>query len=706
MLKASAHAQDERSSLIAAVRLRADDPDSHNLLGIQLLDRGRPADAVGCFEKAIEIDPGFAEAHFNLGLALRNQGNPSAAIGCLQDALRLKADFFQALFVLGNILLDFGDMAQASACYRRVIAMAPDFAEAHYNLGNAARAQGDGRQAAACYRRALVIRPDFPEALNNLGLTFKEEDKLEEAVHCYRQALAVRPAMAEAHYNMGIARQLAGQFQTAQAHYQEALNHDPNYAPAKWLHLLALPIIYEHADAIPIHRQRFARNLDVLIQETSLAGSEDRKRALSGVSSTTHFFLQYQGQDDLKLQRTYGAFLERVMAASYPHWSQPRPMPPLRGAERIRIGYVSSFMRNHTVGQFLLGWLEGHHRERFEIFCYHIGSTTDALTEQLQAHANVFHQIGGHLEKAAARIAADNLHVLVYTDIGMNALASQLAALRLAPVQCKGWGHPVTTGLPTIDYYLGSDLMEPEDAQRYYSETLIRLPNLALNYTPAPLPPTPKTRRELGIGEDAFVYLNSQSLFKNLPQHDDIYPRIAGQVPNARFVFIAHAQPGVTRQFADRLSKAFTARNLRFEDFCAFQPKLSFPDFLSLNLAANVLLDTLEWSGGKTTLEAIGCGLPVVTCPGRFMRGRHAYAMLRMMGATRTIASDKADYIRIATALAQDPSFYGAMRAQVSGRKTLLYRDGRFIAALEEFYTAAARRGIAGADVEIQRGLS
>ncbi len=694
MLKASAPAQDELSSPIEAARLRAEDPDSHNLLGIRLLDQGHPADAVGCFEKAIAIDPGFAEAHFNLGLAFRNQGHTSAAIACLQEALRLKADFFQALFVLGNILLESGDLTQASGCYRRVIAMAPGFAGAHYNLGNVARAQGDGRQAAACYRRALSIRPDFPEALNNLGLTFKEENNLEEAVNCYRQALAMQPAMAEAHYNMGIARQLAGQFQTAQTHYREALRHDPNYAPAKWLHLLSLPIIYEHSDEIHVHRQRFARNLDLLTRETSLAGAEDRKRALAGVASTTHFFLQYQGEDDLELQRTYGAFLHRVMAVSYPHWSQPRPMPPLRAAERIRIGYVSSFMRTHTVGQFLLGWLEGHDRDRFEIFCYHIGSRTDALTERLQALTDVFNQIGDHLEKAAARIAADNLHLLVYTDIGMNALPSQLAALRLAPVQCKGWGHPVTTGLPSIDYYLSSDLMEPEDAQRYYSETLIRLPNLALNYTPAPLPAKPKTRRELGIDADAFVYLNSQSLFKNLPQHDDLYPRIAAKVPNARFVFIAHAQPGVTRQFAARLARAFTAHNLRFEDFCAFQPQLSFPDFLSLNLASDALLDTLEWSGGKTTLEAIGCGLPVVTCPGRFMRGRHAYAMLRMMGVTRTVASDKEEYIRIAAKLAREPRFLADMRAQVADRRSLLYRDARFTAALEGFYTAAVSGAI------------
>ena len=348
-------------------------------------------------------------------------------------------------------------------------------------------------------------------------------------------------------------------------------------------------------------------------------------------------------------------------------------------------------MRDHTVGQFLLGWLEGHRRDRFEIFCYHIGNDTDAVTDRIRARADVFHQVGGHLEAAAGRIAADPLHLLVYTDIGMNALASQLAALRLAPVQCKGWGHPVTTGLPSIDYYLSSDLMEPDDAAAHYSETLVRLPNLALHYTPPPLPARPLARPDLGLRDDAFVYLNSQSLFKNLPQHDDLYPRIAREVPHAQFVFISHSRPAVTERFRDRLARAFDAHGLPADRFCHFTRRLDFQGFLSLNLASDALLDTLEWSGGKTTLEALGCGLPVVTCPGRFMRGRHAFAMLRMMGIARTVAADKDEYVRIAVRLAHDPHLLAEMRSEIAGRRDRLYRDTAFIGALEDFYAAQVR---------------
>jgi predicted O-linked N-acetylglucosamine transferase (SPINDLY family) len=318
------------------------------------------------------------------------------------------------------------------------------------------------------------------------------------------------------------------------------------------------------------------------------------------------------------------------------------------------------------------------------------------VTERLKRHTDRFRQVGAQLEKAAGAIAADDLHILVYTDIGMNALATQLAALRLAPVQCKGWGHPVTTGLPTIDYYLTSDLMEPEGAERHYSETLVRLPNLALNYTPPALPRRPKTRRELGLREDAVVYLSSQSLFKYLPQHDDIYPRIARRVPNAQFVFIAHTQTGVTLRFARRLSKAFEGFGLRFEDSCRIQPRLGFEDFLSLNLASDALLDTLEWSGGKTTLEALACGVPVITLPGAFMRGRHAAAMLARMGAGETIAADKEDYIRLAAEIGRNPRFAGEVRARVAERRVRLYSDTAFMSALEAFFIRVAGASPAG----------
>jgi predicted O-linked N-acetylglucosamine transferase (SPINDLY family) len=673
-----------------ALELNPSHVDAHNNLGRALNECHEIERAIGCFQTAVDLEPEFAEGYFNLGLALKKQGKFEAAIAQFQQSLKLNPQLAIAQHVLGEVLHEQGKYDEAIIRYHKALRIQPDFAEAHYNLGHIAKERGHLTEAIHHLQKAIDVKPNFAEAYNNLGLIFSDQDQPNQAVHCYQKALQIEPGLVEAYYNLGIVHQTRGDYQAGLSFYEQALQINPDYAPAKWLYYFSLPILYDSEADIGAYRRRFADNLDTLIGETKLATPEGRLQALKGVASTTHFYLAYQGQNDLALQKKYGRFVCRVMAANYPAWSTPITASGSATEGKTRLGYVSSFMRNHTVGVYLQGWLENHDRSEFEIFCYHIGHQTDALTNMFQQHSDHFYQLGGNIELAAEHIIADDLDVLVFTDIGMNAPATQLAALRLAPVQCKGWGHPVTTGLPTIDYYLSSDLMEPENACDHYSEKLIRLPNLALAYKKPILPATPKSRKAFGIRADAFVYLISQSLFKLLPQFDTVYASIAHRVPNAQFVFISHENAAVTAKFKHRLAKAFQLFDRKLENFCLFMPRQNHPDFLSLNLACDVLLDTFCWSGGNTTLEAISCNLPVVTCPGEFMRGRHAYAMLEMMGIRDTIAESEKTYIELAVQMAQDKDFYIRVKQHIVKNRSRLFENASCVRALETFYRQAA----------------
>ncbi len=595
-------------------------------------------------------------------------------------------------FRLGFWLQSLGEFDQAKVCYEKTIHDAPNYFQAHFNLGVIAYQRAEHVKAIDCFLKAITITPDLAEAWSAIGIIRCDQSRFEEGLVCLNQALAVDPDLTVAHYHMGVALQKEGLYQEGLQSFQKALARDPGFAPARWLSMLSLPILYECEAQIGQYRRQFTDNLKNLVNSVQLETPEQQRYAMIGIRTTTNFYLQYQAQNDLDLQSQYGNFVHRVMAANYPQWVQPRPMPPLEPASKIRIGYVSSFMFAHTVGVFLSGWVENHDHAAFEIHCYHMGHKMDGLTQHLKNHCHAFHCFSNRVEEAARQIEADQLHILIYTDIGMHTETMELAALRLAPVQCKGWGHPVTTGLPTMDFYLSSDLMEPPDGQQYYSETMIRLPHLALCYRPRQLPKVPKTRQQLGIGEDRFVYLSTQSLFKYLPQHDDIYPRIALQVPNASFVFIANQSRRVTQQFQQRLKGAFERYGLDADHFCHMSPRLTGNDFMSLNLTADVLLDTLEWSGGKTTLEAIDCGLPVVACPGRFMRARHAFAMLKMMELTETIGKDKTAYCRIAVELANRPHFYASVKNKLHKNRHKLYGDKVFMDGLERFYRSIVQQ--------------
>jgi len=103
-------------------------------------------------------------------------------------------------------------------------------------------------------------------------------------------------------------------------------------------------------------------------------------------------------------------------------------------------------------------------------------------------------------------------------------------------------------------------------------------------------------------------------------------------------------------------------------------------------LASDIFLDTFSWSGGLTTLDAIACDLPVVTCPGELMRGRHSYAILKMLGITQTIAKNEAEYIQIAVKLGLDLAWRDSVVQQMRQRHSYIYDDKLCIEALEEFY--------------------
>ncbi len=151
----------------------------------------------------------------------------------------------------------------------------------------------------------------------------------------------------------------------------------------------------------------------------------------------------------------------------------------------------------------------------------------------------------------------------------------------------------------------------------------------------------------------ACIYWCAQSLFKYLPQHDTVFPRIAREAGDCQFVFIEHpGVTGVTNLFRLRLERAFGQYGLRAEDYCLILPRLEHGQFLAASGLSDVFLDSIGWSGGNTTLDALAYDLPIVTLRGDLMRSCHSAAMLDMMGMTETVCASIEDYVALAVGLA------------------------------------------------------
>jgi predicted O-linked N-acetylglucosamine transferase (SPINDLY family) len=413
--------------------------------------------------------------------------------------------------------------------------------------------------------------------------------------------------------------------------------------------------------------------------------------AADSVGTSQPFFLAYQGEVDRAPQMRFGALVARIMAARYPNLAHPPKVKTPAEGEKIRVGFVSRWFTRHSVWKIpVRGWIQEFDRSRFELFAYHTGLETDDQTNEAQRMFDHFVSGQRSFESWCERIRSDSLHAIIFPEIGMDPPTLKLASLRLANVQCSTWGHPNTTGLPTIDYYFSSDLMEPKEAELHYSETLVRLPNLSICYDPLPAPRAELTREQLGLPDDSILFWCPQSLYKYLPCYDEVFPRIACAAPRTRFVFIRYqGGEGVNETFQQRLAQAFSACGKSSLEHCIFLPRLDSAKFNAVSGLCDVFFDSIGWSGCNTALEAIAQNLPLITFPGLTMRSRHTAAFLERMGIEGATAHSLEDYVALATAMSLNAGRRNDLRAAIAARKHRLYHDVSCVRALESFLISA-----------------
>ena len=476
------------------------------------------------------------------------------------------------------------------------------------------------------------------------------------------------------------------------AAFRRAHELKPDALHADWAARLSLPTIYQAQEEIDRTRERWAQGIKDLHEGLDLSTPAAIAAAEGAAASTTSFHLAYQGRNDLALLTQFGGLLRRIAKARYPDLPDVLPRRRLPDSERIRVGFLSSHFYAHSVYRTHGRWITRLDKRRFDVQAFHTGEVFDQSTEDIKHHSSGFQSGFKSTADLIAALRKGALDVLVYLDIGMAPKVQLPAALRLAPVQCTTWGHPVTSGLPTIDYYLSSDLMEPDDAQSHYSERLVRLPNLSSCYPRIHLPDQTSPNGDDRVDARPIRYLCSQSLYKLLPQYDGLCARIAAEVPNSQFWFIAHSSASITSQFQRRLDRAFSQYGLSADARCVIHPRTSHPEFLRLNQMTDIALDSARWSGCNSTLDAIACGLPVVTLPGAMMRGRHSYAILKMIGVDETIARNEDDYVEIAVKLAGNRPWRDDIAGNIRRTAPRAFDDSAPIRALETFFESVCRR--------------
>ncbi len=676
------YAEAERMAL-EMTRAYPKDAFGWKALGAAILNQpGRALDALMPMEKAAALMPNDTEAQNNLGATLQKLGRFAEAESYFRKALALNPDSAETQRNLGATLQHAGRFAEAETCFRKAIALKPDYAEAQSNLGVTLHNLGRFAEAEACLRAALALKPDYAEAQSNLGVTLYNLGRLAEAEACHRHAIALKPDLAEAHANLGNALKTMSRPEEAEQGYRRAFALKPSAPEYLFLAELMLPRITSSVASITTWRKHYQAGIDRL---RSLGQTLDHpEKTISGIT----FDLAFHNRNDRDIMRELSA-LFRSKAPSL-HFTSPHLsswQPP--NNRRIRIGICSQFLVNHTIGKLYQGLIRHLDRAKFEIILLHTPQAKlDNLSTMLDRLADHSMHLPLSLPSQQKAVASQQLDILFYPDIGMSSATYFLAYARLAPIQVVSWGHPDTTGIETLDYFISAETIEPEDAEEHYCERLIRMRRLPCFYDPLCAPSQIPDRVAMGLPATGTLYGCPQALFKFHPDFDEILSQIAEGDPTGHILLIEGSVPEWTELLRTRWQQNYPILTKRV----TILPRQPQDRFMALMAHFDVLLDPIHFGSGNTMYEAKVYGTPTITWAGRFMRGRIVAGAYKQMGIPDPpVAKALKDYVPLALELGRNEERRRRLREEILQAGGALFSDATAIREFEEFCTAAVQ---------------
>jgi protein O-GlcNAc transferase len=571
----------------------------------------------------------IVQQQFDAAVAHHRAGRLGDAEKIYRDVLGAQPNHSDALHLLGMIAAQTGRLEAAITLVGQAIGINPNIADYHNTLGNVLRNRGAIDEAIKECRRAIQLKPGYAEAFNTLGVALSLWGLFDEAIATYRQAVALQPNYAEAHSNLGNALCEEGLLDEAMA-------------------------CFDRAVALAPHNPRLMSNRIYMLHFHPDFGPEAILR-------------QRMRWDDL--------FGKPLRSAIKPHTNGRDPN------RRLRVGYVSPDIRNHSVGRFLLPLMRAHNPLQVETFCYCDVVRPDEITEQTRKYSHQWCNIVGISDAdVAAAVRADGIDVLV--DLAMHMARSRplLFARKPAPVQVAWLAYAGTTGMSAIDYRLTDPFLDPPGQNdAHYVEESVRLPETFWCYEPmteSPVSPLPA----ISSGFVTFGCLNN--FCKITPETIEAWCAILAAVPNSRLIL--HAHPGSHRDRTRQklMDHGIDPRRLEFVE------KLPLQQYLEQYNRIDIALDTFPYGGGTTTCDALWMGVPVVSLLGQTAVGRGGFSILMNLGLPELVAKNEHEYIQIAAALAADRASLTDLRLTLRDRmkRSPLLDAPRFASNIELAY--------------------
>lgn len=616
-------------------------------------------------ETVLKLQPGHPQANYLRGMLAYHQKDILQAIHYLTRSFQLRFEPFQCAYLMAELACQEQGYVQALNLIQEALKH-PEPPVEYVNLqGLIYFHLGQHAQAQLSWEQALSMTPNSIDIQMNLAAVEFAQGRYHNAetllLKCLNQTqdLSLRADLLE---NLANVKRSLLDVTTAQKYIQEAVDIRPRtgliYSKA-----FLLPGVYQNHTEIEQWRQTLIDNMKSL--ESSTTNLSDPHSEVA----ETLFLLAYQGLDDKKILSDLADIYLR--ACPELAWIAPHCEAKPKAKSKLKIGFVSSFFKQHTVAKLMRGLIAHFPREDFEVLVCAFTPPVDAMATWISQHADTWMVLPPVLSEARQAIAAEEFDVLLYSDTGMESLTYFLAFARLAPVQATTWGHGISSGIPNMDIFLSSKALESEQAQSHYREHLVLQDHLFPYYFKPERQSDSVKELNLPSGN---LYGCLQTLMKIHPNLDPIFFEILKQDPDAKIILLGDLDSAGVQLLKQRFHKHLGELAERI----VFHPLVSEAAYLELCAACKVHLDPLSFGGGNTSYEALSVGAPIVTMPGEMLKNRITYALYQMMDYHELTVETSEEYIALALRLGTQPEYRDAVSQVILSKVDLLFerREG------------------------------
>jgi len=568
----------------------------------------------------------------------------------------------EALHLIGLIYTQNEQYAELVSLYDLALASDPGSLSAYNNRGIALVYQGEFWLAIASFENALAINPHDPGTHINLGGAYYRTGKYQASAEHYQKAVEISPDNTDAHYNLGNTYRQLNLQEQAIACFNRTLELAPQHQDAFYNLCLTSRNVCDWSRYDEFERE--------MVTRAQTAGSHLMPFNL----------LSWCDDPDIQLQCARH-YVDDTIPLSTPRLNSM----PMTDGGRIKIGYISSDLRQHVVSQLIVELFERHDRDKFEIFAFSLGPKDNGeLSQRLVKAVDHFMPVGDLSDgDIATLIQQKEIAILVDLNGHSKGARTRIMAMRPAPIQMHYLGYIGSMGASFIDYVLVDEVTVPDEMQPFFTEKLLQLPCYMVHDSQRVIASETMTRPEAGLPDDAFVYCCFNNSYKITPKVFDLWMRCLTTVPDSVLWLVEEGEV-----VQNNLRREAELRGVNPERLI-FAPRIVSEKHLARLRLADLFLDTPIYNAGATACDALWVGLPMLTCQGESFVARMGGGLVSAAGVPELVVDTLAEYERMAIEFANSPALLQPLRDRLIAQRdsSLLFDGKRFCSDLEESFT-------------------